>query len=244
MMVDQPKRPSPERDRLKRSLRQRKKRSKPSTPERIEKLKRDLAATRDSCDLPSESYVDCKLAWQLVEAIEAENAKLREERDRLRVSLKGSELDVAEAQDECLGLESVLAMAVSRLGGNVEGKPTHRMNFLQRIDALRSIEHQHSMRALRKIQVTAMGPVLACPEGLAEHRKADYHQPYEHCPVTIRRQQARLAEAEALLREIKETDAAAIAELDDLGFSSTGVDRTLVDKVQAFLAAGKGGDDG
>ena len=174
----------------------------------------------------------------------AEINALREERDRLRVSLKGSELDVAEAQDERLGLESVLSMAVSRLGGNVEGKPTHRMNFLQRIDALRSIEHQHSMRALRKIQVTAMGPVLACPEGLAEHRKADYHQPYEHCPVTIRRQQARLAEAEALLREIKETDAAAIAELDDLGFSSTGVDRTLVDKVQAFLAAGKGGDDG
>lgn len=36
--------------------------------------------------------------------------------------------------------EAVLAMAVARLGGKVEGAPTHRGNFLQRIDELRRVE--------------------------------------------------------------------------------------------------------
>ena len=39
--------------------------------------------------------------------------------------------------------EATLAMAVARLGGEVEGAPTHRINFLQRIDALRRVEEQH-----------------------------------------------------------------------------------------------------
>lgn len=34
----------------------------------------------------------------------------------------------------------VLAMTVARLGGTVEGEPTQRINFLQRIDELREIE--------------------------------------------------------------------------------------------------------
>lgn len=38
------------------------------------------------------------------------------------------------------GAEAVLAMTVGRLGGNVEGRPTARLNFLQRIDELREIE--------------------------------------------------------------------------------------------------------
>jgi hypothetical protein len=36
--------------------------------------------------------------------------------------------------------EATLAMAVARLGEEVEGAPTYRGNFLQRIDALRAIE--------------------------------------------------------------------------------------------------------
>lgn len=36
--------------------------------------------------------------------------------------------------------ELVIVMAVARVGGTVEGAPTHRGNFLQRIDELRKIE--------------------------------------------------------------------------------------------------------
>lgn len=36
--------------------------------------------------------------------------------------------------------EAVLSMTVARLGGEVEGAPTHRINFLQRVDALRETE--------------------------------------------------------------------------------------------------------
>lgn len=39
--------------------------------------------------------------------------------------------------------EATLATAVSRLGGFVEGHPTHRLNFLQRIEELREIEREH-----------------------------------------------------------------------------------------------------
>ncbi len=37
-------------------------------------------------------------------------------------------------------LNAVLHMTVSRLGGNVEGRPTIRLNFLQRIDELVEME--------------------------------------------------------------------------------------------------------
>ena len=36
--------------------------------------------------------------------------------------------------------DSQIAMTVARLGGEVEGAPTHAGNFLQRIDALRKVE--------------------------------------------------------------------------------------------------------
>ena len=36
--------------------------------------------------------------------------------------------------------EAVINMAVARLGGTVEGLPTHRLNFLQRIDELVRLE--------------------------------------------------------------------------------------------------------
>lgn len=45
---------------------------------------------------------------------------------------------------ELMEIRAMLTMAVARLGGIVEGAPTHRINFLQRIDALREIERQHA----------------------------------------------------------------------------------------------------
>ena len=49
-----------------------------------------------------------------------------------------------EAQQMELECEkAVLCMTVSRLGGNVEGRPTARLNFLQRVDELRRIEFEY-----------------------------------------------------------------------------------------------------
>lgn len=42
--------------------------------------------------------------------------------------------------------EGILSMTVARLGGTVEDAPTHRGNFLQRIDELRAIERGDSTR--------------------------------------------------------------------------------------------------
>lgn len=47
---------------------------------------------------------------------------------------------VAELEVEVAAKEATIHMAVARLGGEVEGAPTHRINFLQRIDELRGIE--------------------------------------------------------------------------------------------------------
>lgn len=54
---------------------------------------------------------------------------------------------------ECNSLGAVLYMAVSRLGGTVEGRPTARVNFLQRVDELRTIETELSVvrRALEMV---------------------------------------------------------------------------------------------
>src|SRR5512146_2123955 len=45
-----------------------------------------------------------------------------------------------EAEAEVAKLTAQRTMTVHRLGGEVEGAPTHAGNFLQRIDALRAIE--------------------------------------------------------------------------------------------------------
>jgi|GEM_PF-6209732 len=47
--------------------------------------------------------------------------------------------------------EGTLHMAVARLGGTVEGCPTHRINFLQRIDELRAIENNRDLFAAEMI---------------------------------------------------------------------------------------------
>ncbi len=56
---------------------------------------------------------------------------------------QGLRAELAEARLK-VGSESVvLAMTVDRLGGIVEGHPTARLNFLQRVDELREIEHKY-----------------------------------------------------------------------------------------------------
>lgn len=45
-------------------------------------------------------------------------------------------LRVAEYRLAHEGSEAVIHMAIARMGGLVEGRPTHRGNFLQRIDEL------------------------------------------------------------------------------------------------------------
>lgn len=52
---------------------------------------------------------------------------------------------IQNAADHASGLaEMSLNMAAARLGGTVEGLPTHRLNFLQRVDELRRIEASHA----------------------------------------------------------------------------------------------------
>jgi len=57
------------------------------------------------------------------------------DRELLRLKL---ERDAARLAHE--SSEAVLCMTVARLGGVVEGRPTHRGNFLQRIDELTRME--------------------------------------------------------------------------------------------------------
>src|SRR5262245_13731916 len=45
---------------------------------------------------------------------------------------------------EAFVLEGVIAMAVDRLGGKVDAKPTHEGNFLQRIDEMRAHINQQA----------------------------------------------------------------------------------------------------
>lgn len=53
-------------------------------------------------------------------------------------------LAIIDRLDGSLAAErATLAMTVARLGGTVEGHPTRRINFLQRIDELREIERYH-----------------------------------------------------------------------------------------------------
>ena len=101
---------------------------------------KDLAVVRkDNARLRADTI---RLADELAEA--------RAE-DKLASSVINKQIDVnqglraelAEARLK-VGSESVvLAMTVDRLGGIVEGHPTARLNFLQRVDELREIEHKY-----------------------------------------------------------------------------------------------------
>jgi uncharacterized coiled-coil DUF342 family protein len=77
----------------------------------------------------------------------AEIKALRGERDILldEVVRLTEARDAARLAHQCS--EGVLSMTVHRLEGIVEGAPTGRHNFLQRIDALREIEKQFAASA-------------------------------------------------------------------------------------------------
>lgn len=94
----------------------------------------------------------------------AERDALGGERDRLSKEVRHLTLDrdlfYAMSKNLRSGLdllESTLAMTVDRLGGEVEGAPTHCVNFLQRIDALRAIESERDR--LAQIDATEPAPV-------------------------------------------------------------------------------------
>jgi len=73
---------------------------------------------------------------------ECEVESLRGELQQAHVGIAEVERERYEARlaHECS--EGTLVMAVARLGGTVEGHPTHRLDLLQRIDALRAIENE------------------------------------------------------------------------------------------------------
>lgn len=79
--------------------------------------------------------------------LQAENTALRQEVERLKEFLRvaaattDDEQKIAvQQQQRADGYDAQLYMTVARLGGTVEGYPTARLNFLQRIDELREIE--------------------------------------------------------------------------------------------------------
>lgn len=101
-------------------------------------LKRLLALT---CE-PTRSSVPVrdsgepqKHADKLMESLSSLTATVESVVPTLRAAL-------AEAATEIDKRDAVLAMTVARLGGEVEGQPTHRGNFLQRIDQLVALEQQ------------------------------------------------------------------------------------------------------
>lgn len=66
------------------------------------------------------------------------------------------DMDIGELIIQLGSRDATLAMTVARLGGFVEGAPTTRHNFLQRIDELRDIERRKSDPALFNLLITAI----------------------------------------------------------------------------------------
>ncbi len=97
---------------------------------------------------------------------ECKAAAYQDERElRSQITALKAELEKARA---------TLSMTVGRLGGEVEGCPTQRINFLQRIDALREIESN---------------------EGVWRERAEFHAERSEQARETIARLKAELAEA-------------------------------------------------
>ena len=88
----------------------------------------------------------------LFDVVTADLTRLRQEREELQ--------KLVEARD------GTLMMTVHRLGGMVEGRPTERVNFLQRVDELVRIEKEARI-AQRDLlaRVREMIEKMACPMG-------------------------------------------------------------------------------
>lgn len=76
--------------------------------------------------------------------------------------------------------DATIQMAVSRLGGIVEGNPTARHNFLQRIDELRKKESELDN--------------LLCPVHASLDKRGDL-KPFDNCIACIRNQRDELLSA-------------------------------------------------
>ena len=121
----------------------------------------DLFAVRVSHD-----QADAEIArlTAQVTALQGEVARMTLDRDTLEARALAAEAEVERLtrERERLGLErDMLAvgrtMTVARLGGTVEGYPTHTGNFLQRIDELRAAEAQNAaLRAAIREAADAM----------------------------------------------------------------------------------------
>jgi hypothetical protein len=83
-------------------------------------------------EAPSILELESKIVERIAKA-EAENRELRESRQQLADGF-------VRKCDDLLIAYGTLNMMVDRLGGTVEGAPTSRLNFLQRIDELVAIE--------------------------------------------------------------------------------------------------------
>lgn len=102
--------------------------------------------------------------------------------------------------------EGILAMTVARLEGTVEGQPTHRINFLQRIDELVRIEASlDSGQAIKFTLEEILAALRHAGEGRLEYAKPDLLGNYLN---SLLRQKAHSEQAgeDGLLSAIRECD--------------------------------------
>ena len=98
------------------------------------------------------------------------NISIMAVRLRLEPAIEEAEAELDRLREEVDHEKSVLAMAVARLGGKVEGQQTHRGNFLQRIDELRVIESERSR--LRRALEALLHPSEAVFDPSKEYTRA------------------------------------------------------------------------
>ena len=112
---------------------------------KAEARSRTIETLQDSLRGVESAYSSDSELWQSTKY--DMEAQIHELKTRLQIDPGGGDLiDAQESTIEHLRfqidrLEGVINMTVARLGGEVEGQPTERLNFLQRIDGLRTIEH-------------------------------------------------------------------------------------------------------
>ena len=128
--------------------------------DRVDLLVFDIGATLDQ---PRDQTVDAtrEAALAVLRSTEADRSELAAYRGETIASGEGGEDRAARVTEAVLNLvelrqanerltlksqgdDAVLSMTVSRLGGLVEGRPTARLNFLQRVDELREIERKYA----------------------------------------------------------------------------------------------------
>ena len=92
-------------------------------------------------DTDLDEAVDAAMYYEMQQRAEKAEAELEIATQALHEQMDLYTKDVDALRAKLAVANGVLSMAVQRLGGLVEGKPTARINFLQRIDALREIEN-------------------------------------------------------------------------------------------------------